>query len=109
ITNQYNEIYNVNPDAELGIINRISGPKGEQVYASAGFNGAFMVPKTSVQTEERLREVLQYLDASLSEEVMDFFTWGIEGRHSEVKDGAPVVIDQDLYNLEMQPIRQLMA
>ncbi len=109
ITNQYNEIYSLFPDAELGLINRISGPKGERVYASAGFNGAFMVPKTSVKTEERLREVLQYLDASLSEEVMDFFTWGIDGRHSKVEDGAPVVHDQDLYNLEMQPIRQLMS
>lgn len=109
ISNKFNDLPKLFPQAKLSAFNRIAGPKGERTYASSGYNGVFMVPKTSVKTEAELKQVLGFLDKLVTEEMATFMRWGIEGRHFKMENGKPTILDVNLDTVEMQPLRQINA
>jgi len=63
------------------MVGTVEGPRGKFIEALPGFNGAVMIPTVSVQTEERLREVLTFLNALNSEEMHTKLHLGIEDVH----------------------------
>jgi putative aldouronate transport system substrate-binding protein len=78
------------PTAELAIVPPMKGKDGYTAYnSSSGYYGAFMIPK-SVPKEKALR-ILQILDQSASQEINDFFKFGIEGTHHKVVNGVKTV------------------
>lgn len=96
------------PRAELDIVNRIRGPLGERVFASRGYKGQFMFPKSSVRSEEELRRLLEFFDKLSSKEMQNVFEWGIEGRHYRIVNGAPERNDE-LYNEEVMSVTQIQV
>jgi putative aldouronate transport system substrate-binding protein len=88
------------PEAEVIMVNRFEGPKGIRVRGEAGFNSMLMVPKTSVKTEERLREVLRFIDFLASEEGQNLLNYGVEGVHYKIVDGYVEWIDQEKFTNE---------
>ncbi|MFD0675699.1 MULTISPECIES: extracellular solute-binding protein [unclassified Paenibacillus] len=86
------------PEAQLQPISRISGPKGERLPASPGYNGLLMFPKTSVQSEERLKYILSVMDRLLDKQMQDLFQWGIEGVHYKVVNGIYIRTDEKAYS-----------
>lgn len=69
-------------EAEIGVIGGVEGPEGYRLLPfGGGYNGFFMIPKTTVKTEEKLMEVLSFMDKLGDREMQDLLEWGIEGRH----------------------------
>src|SRR5699024_11366268 len=58
----------------------------------------------NLESAEDLRRGLELIDKLLDEEPFQLMTNGIEGTHYEVNDdGAITIIDQDLWEQEVQP------
>jgi putative aldouronate transport system substrate-binding protein len=84
----------LNPNGILDVFSRIKGPKGDRVISTTGNSGAFMIPKMSVKTEEKLKQILTFLDKSGDPAMVELFTWGVEGVHHKVENGKKVKIDE---------------
>jgi putative aldouronate transport system substrate-binding protein len=80
------------PNAKLGVFSLIEGPKGKRTPAESGFVGIMAFPKSSVKTEEDLKRILQFFDQYANEPMSTLLTWGIEGKHYNLKDGKAVSI-----------------
>lgn len=108
VGNRFPSLFSNDPNAELDVVSRISGPKGERVHATAGFNGEFLFPKSSVKTEEELKAILQFFDKMLDDEMNDLLFWGIEGLHYKEENGKRERINFDKWLLEVNgPILHL--
>lgn len=88
------------PEAEVLMINRFDGPAGILSRGEAGFNSLLMIPKTSVKTEEHLRQVLSFIDGLGSMEGQLLLNYGIEGTHYDVIDGYVEWKDEEKYKNE---------
>ncbi|MBY0144417.1 extracellular solute-binding protein [Neobacillus niacini] len=85
----------------IDILGAVEGPKGLRSLPTAGYSGLLAIPKSSVKTEEELKQVLTFLDKVNEEESQKLAYNGIEGRHYEVQDGKLVLLtnnDQALIN-----------
>ncbi len=102
-------LYQSNPDAKLDFVTRIEGPLGERVFASNGFNGMYMFPKSSVKTEEELKDILTFIDKLSDPELEQLLVNGIEGRHFKMENGKPVRTDQKLYDEEVTSVIELLV
>lgn len=71
----------------VSIVGNLEGPDGN-IYAqpTAGYSGFLAIPKTSVKTEEELKEVLTFLDKMNSEEMNQLINIGIEDVNFEFAD-----------------------
>lgn len=100
----YNDGIQLNPDLEYDVQNYVEGPHGEYgIWAIPGFGSINLFPKSSVKTEEQLKEILSFYDKLLDPDMANLISYGIEGEHYEIKDGlaAPLeekraVIDRDV-------------
>ncbi len=94
----YSGLLTSNPDAKLVAAMGITQPDGTVVAEqSPGFSSMYCITKTAVQSEERLREILQFFNDSMDQEIVDLFTKGIEGVHYKYDKDMFSWIDQDLY------------
>ncbi len=79
-------------DSELeGVIDvfgAVKGPHGLRTLPTAGYMGMFAIPKTTVKTEEELREVLRFIDMLNDEEAQIIANNGLEGRHFEMTESG---------------------
>jgi len=89
------------PGADVDVVSRIQGPKGERSPGGQGYNSVFMFPKSSVKTEAELKQILGFFDKISDQKMLDLLGWGIEGRHYKIEDGKPVFIDQKLQDTEV--------
>ncbi|WP_165452673.1 extracellular solute-binding protein [Paenibacillus thalictri] len=89
------------PDADVDVVSRINGPKGERSPGGLGYNSVFMFPKSSVKSEAELKQILAFYDKLSDQSMLDLLGWGIEGRHYKMEDGKPVFIDQKLQDTEV--------
>lgn len=74
------------PDGKINLLNRIAGPAGERTRAGAGFLGMYMIPKTSVQTEEELKQILAYFDRVSEEDIQNLMKYGVEGKQYTIEN-----------------------
>jgi putative aldouronate transport system substrate-binding protein len=81
-------LYKAVPTAKLSIAPVLSGPNGQKMPATAGQNGLLMFSKTSVKTEAELKKILSFYDKMTSTEMIDLLTYGVEGVHYTVENGA---------------------
>ncbi|MCG7381210.1 extracellular solute-binding protein [Paenibacillus sp. ACRRY] len=95
----------LNPKAEFDVFNQIKGPNGEYtVWAINGYNYSYLFPKSAIESEEELLQVLTFMDQLMSEEISNLLIWGIEGEHYNVVDGAAIPIeDQSKIDREVYP------
>ncbi|MEK8126588.1 extracellular solute-binding protein [Paenibacillus filicis] len=89
------------PGADVDVVSRIQGPKGERSKGGTGYNSVFMFPKSSVKTEAELKQILAFFDKISDQNMLDLLGWGVEGRHYKMEDGKPVFIDQKLFDTEV--------
>ncbi|MFS1512062.1 extracellular solute-binding protein [Chengkuizengella sp. SCS-71B] len=76
------------PDAVMDVQNYIEGPHGEfGTWSAPGYGNLVLFPKSSVKSEEELKDILGFFDKMMTPEVSTLMYWGIEGEHYEVKDG----------------------
>ncbi|MFD0681815.1 MULTISPECIES: extracellular solute-binding protein [unclassified Paenibacillus] len=93
-----------NPAAVIEIQNRISGPKGDRIWGSTGIGGLFLFPKTSVKTEAELRAVLSFFDQTLTEDVNNLITYGLQDRHYKLINEKTIKIMPDTKTLREQEV-----
>ncbi len=94
-------LFDRDPDAVIRASSASVGPDGNK-YANPnpGFWGMYAISKAEVQSEERLREILQFFDDLMRDDVMDIFTKGIEGTHYTEENGKFEWIDKDQYVID---------
>lgn len=99
-----NQLADMNPDAELTVVNGIEGPRGKGIWAIPGYGSVVLFPKSAVKTEDELHRILAFYDELMSAESANLLNWGIEGEHYEIKDGlANKTIDQVTDNTHVKP------
>ncbi len=106
-----NKFISGNIDAEIGVIGAVEGPKGLRTLPTSGYNGMYMISKTSVKKEEDLKRVLKFLDQLNDQEMQDLLGWGIEGRHYTVVNDEiqPVPeMNQQAMKVEVNGANQLL-
>ncbi|TBL75296.1 extracellular solute-binding protein [Paenibacillus thalictri] len=104
------ELKKINPQAELTLVNRISGPKGYGVWSIPSFSGIFLFSKKAIPTEEELRKVLAFYDRMMSPDASNLLQYGLLGKHYTVKDGKALIINvtADSRNAEVMPLEALL-
>ncbi|WP_010277867.1 extracellular solute-binding protein [Paenibacillus senegalensis] len=101
----YDNLSKAVPDAVVNVT-PYRGPEGNRLPAEPGNNGFFVFPKSSVKTEEELKQLLTFFDKLLDAEMSTLLTRGIEGKHfKKTDDGMAEFIDLTLFNLEVKPYR----
>ncbi|WP_202077717.1 extracellular solute-binding protein [Caldalkalibacillus salinus] len=107
------DIQEINPDIEdpIDVFGAVEGPKGLRHLPTSGYSGMLAIPKTSVQTEEHLRQILTFIDKLNDAEPQIFAQNGVEGRHFEIQDGELVELDNGNNQLvyEKQDLNQFIA
>lgn len=96
------------PEAKIDLINRISGPKGDRTRAGAGFLGMYMIPKTSVKSEDELHQLLTYFDRVSAEDIQNMMKYGIEGRQYSIENGEYNENDDPKLRAEITDANQFM-
>jgi putative aldouronate transport system substrate-binding protein len=97
-------IQKVQPKAEVDIVNRIQGPQGERVWGGTGLGGLFLFPKSAIKNEDELREVLQFFELTLTEEVNNLITYGIEDRHYQKQPDGTIKVFPDTKALRLEEV-----
>lgn len=78
----------------VDITGNLEGPDGEvHALPTAGYSGFLAIPRSSVRTEEQLKQVLQVLNDLNSDEVGPLLNNGIEGVTYELEGDLAVGID----------------
>lgn len=83
----YQALYDTNLDAKITCITDVIQPDGTHACeTSVGFYGMYVIPKSSVETEEELRGILSFFDGLCSDECVDIEMKGVEGVHYKYND-----------------------
>ncbi|RSL35342.1 extracellular solute-binding protein [Salibacterium salarium] len=105
----YNDAKEINPDATYDVHNRVKGPNGEYgIWAIPGFGSLQLFPKSSVETEEELRKILEFFDKLMKPENANLLNWGVEGEHYTVEDNGAVPDENtQKFEREVKPYQSL--
>ncbi|TDF92616.1 extracellular solute-binding protein [Paenibacillus piri] len=84
----------VQPEAKIIALPPLKGPGGYAADLSTGVNGGIFISKKV--PEAKLKQMLQYFEATASQELTDFGYSGIEGVHYKVVNGEKVPTELSL-------------
>ncbi|MEK3886402.1 extracellular solute-binding protein [Bacillus sp. FSL K6-3431] len=87
------EMMNANPDLTDPI--DVLGAPAPFNLPTLGYAGMLTIPKSSVKTEEELKQVLSFIDKQSEAEAQIIAYNGVEGRHFEMKDGEFTILSPD--------------
>ncbi|GIP35786.1 extracellular solute-binding protein [Paenibacillus sp. J2TS4] len=110
VVSLHQKMVEINPDIELEVHNRIEGPDGLGIWAIPGYGSAVLFPKSSVKTEEDLKDILSFYDQLMSPELANLIYYGVEGTHYNIVEGkASPVEDAKLTEREVKPYQAIMV
>ncbi|AOZ93095.1 extracellular solute-binding protein [Paenibacillus crassostreae] len=101
-----NEVKDINPEARLGLINRIEGPYGYKVWSIPNYNGLYVFSKKAIKTEEELKTILGFFDRTMDHDVVNLMMYGFEGKHYEMKDNL-VILPEETSQLRVNEVNPL--
>lgn len=98
----------IQDNMELVMVNDITttGNESDRAIwaANNGIGGLLAFPKSEVKDEAELKQVLQFVNDLMTDEVYGLMTYGIEGTHYTADaDSAVTIKDQALWQQEVQP------
>lgn len=102
-------IQKITAEAKITLVNRIAGPAGDRTRAGNGYLGMFMIPKTSVKTEDELKRILTYLDRVSEEDIQNLMKYGVEGSHYTVDGGNYSANEDAKVRAELNDSNQFMV
>jgi putative aldouronate transport system substrate-binding protein len=105
----HQKIIEANPNALLDVHNNVKGPDGEYgIWAIPGFGSVVLFPKSSVKTEDDLKQVLAFYDQLVGTELGNLIYYGVEGKHHTLQDGKVVPSDDtDMTTREVKPYQSI--
>lgn len=86
----------------------LEGPTGIRLPGESGNAGMLVVPKSTVKTEEELRQVLAFLNKLLDKEMVYLLNKGIEGTHYQIEGDFTIPLDKDKDFKEVKPYRDTL-
>lgn len=96
------------PSAKISVVPTLSGPSGQRQPASPGHNGIFMFSKTSVKTEADLNKILAFYNRMTASDMIDLFTYGVEGIHYNVVNGVKTPVENSTLQADGSDLASLM-
>lgn len=97
----------IQDNMDLALVNDMtSRSNSERAIWSAGngIGGLLAFPRSEVKDEAELKRLLQFVNDLIDPETYTLMTYGIEGTHFKLnQDGAYEIINQDLWQQEVQP------
>ncbi|MEK3916723.1 extracellular solute-binding protein [Paenibacillus sp. FSL H7-0331] len=84
---KFDPMFKLFPTAKIDAISLLSGTDGNRSIAENGYTGIFLIPKTTVKTEDELKQILTYFDKLLDKEMQNLLVHGIEGVEYKTVDG----------------------
>lgn len=93
-----------NPDTFSDMITftgNLATEKGHFALPTQGYSGFLAIPKSSVKTEEELREVLTFIDKLNDKEMQILMNNGLEGVNFEVSDNFAVALGEDSNEIKL--------
>lgn len=89
------------PNGRVDFFSGLERDGEKRLMAERGSNGILMFPKSSVKTEEELKQLLTFFDKLAEKEMADLLEWGIEGKHYEITEGKAVRTNQEAFDNEI--------
>lgn len=87
----WDPLFDIVPEAKMIAFSDLEGPN--LMYAKLGYWSTLMFPKSSVETEEELRQILAGIDRLASPEHAEFRSFGIENVTFKIEDSQHVFLD----------------
>ncbi|MCR8633093.1 extracellular solute-binding protein [Paenibacillus radicis (ex Xue et al. 2023)] len=81
------------------------GAQGIRVAGETGNNGFYVIPKSSVKTEEELRKVLTFLDQMMDPPMATLLLRGVENKHFVKTGDKTEYINFTAFQREVKPYR----
>lgn len=97
------------PGADIDFVTRIASVKGDRIFSNVGYDAIYVIPKSSVKSEEKVKRILEYFDKLAEGDVLQLMSWGLEGVHYKLDNGKPITIDAAKFEIEINPLRALRA
>jgi putative aldouronate transport system substrate-binding protein len=93
------------PEAQYEVSNDLVGADGKKItWGLGGFGTVVLFPKSSVKSEQELKDILSVMDKFYSPEIADLLKYGLEGEHHTKKDGKVLSsTDAKLIEKEVRP------
>ncbi|WP_135553402.1 type 2 periplasmic-binding domain-containing protein [Paenibacillus cymbidii] len=91
------EVRKVKPDADFAIAPSIAGPYGPYIARDSGYFGMFVIPKKV--PENKMKQLLAFMDYGASEEGSDLANYGLKGVHYNEENGVKVATDQAIKDI----------
>ncbi|WP_168120150.1 extracellular solute-binding protein [Paenibacillus sp. HB172176] len=101
------EAQKIDPEAEVGMVSLLEGPRGKMIYSERGSNGFFLISKKAVKTEEELKRVLTFFNQLMDKDMSDLFNWGIKDKTYTLENGKAKYLEGDAFSKLIQPYGQL--
>ncbi|QGH35451.1 extracellular solute-binding protein [Gracilibacillus salitolerans] len=89
-------------DDPITVIKAVEGPTGLHNLPTSGYSGMLAISKTSVKSEEEMKQVLDFLDKMNDEEMQIMAENGIEGEHYSGEDGEYQSLVKDNPGLQQE-------
>jgi putative aldouronate transport system substrate-binding protein len=107
-----NAMEQANPNLKdaVGVMGAVKGPEGLHNLPTAGYSGMLAIPKSSVKTEDQLKQVLSFLDKLNNEPAQTIAYDGVQGRHYNMQNGnlVPLVKATDPLANEYTDLNQFI-
>lgn len=87
------DMIKANPKVVVDVAENFDGPQGQKVRGTVGYDSLIVIPKSSVTTEAKMKQVLAFLDKLGDEEMLSLLNNGIEGTDYKVENGAAKRVD----------------
>lgn len=104
VQSRYGDLLKSHPEAKLDVISLIDGPQGARVPTRGVFPPQFLFPKTSIKSEDQLKQILGYMDKLADPQAENLLKWGIEGVHYKVEDGKAVRTDAQKFTQDVSQL-----
>ena len=86
------EARKTDPEAEVVLIPYLEGPNGYAHIYDLGYFGGMAISANC--SEEKVKQILKFFDATCAEENYNFVNYGIEGVQWTMVDGVPTLTEQ---------------
>ncbi|MFD2657060.1 extracellular solute-binding protein [Gracilibacillus thailandensis] len=96
-------------EGAVDVFGAVEGPNGLFNLPTSGYNMMYAISKQTVETEEELHKVLQFMDDMSTEEGQTLAFNGIEGRHYEIEDGVYTPTTDQSLIYEHEDTNQLLT
>jgi putative aldouronate transport system substrate-binding protein len=84
---RHTDLMKSNPKAAVDIASNFDGPTGQHVRGTLGYDSMLVIPKSSVASEAKVKQIIGFLDKTAEEPIQTLFRWGIEGSDYTLENG----------------------